>query len=78
MVVVPYRHEDPGYTKTVIKQLSDNNNESEEPLAKDKHLQLLLTLEKLMRNRVEYSQCHAGVLIYKFKHREQFSLILPV
>ena len=27
MVVVPYRHEDRGYTKTVIKQLSDNDDE---------------------------------------------------
>tara|TARA_B100001248_G_scaffold163775_1_gene123740 strand:- start:606 stop:1226 length:621 start_codon:yes stop_codon:yes gene_type:complete len=66
MVVVPYRHEDRGYTKTVIKQLSNNHDdESKEGTSSQRQTSTITTHAGKINegNKVEYSQCRVGVLI---------------
>ena len=66
MVVVPYRYEDRGYTKTVIKQLSDNDgDESKEKTSGRGQTSTITTHAGKINegNNVEYSQCRFGVLI---------------
>ena len=65
MVVVPYRHEDRGYTKTVIKQLSDNDDEGKKRISSQTHTSSTTTHAGKINegNKVEYSQCRIGVLM---------------
>ena len=66
MVVVPYRHEDRGYTKTVIKQLSDNDDDDSKERTSIRRQTSTITTHagKINEgNKVEYSQCRVGVLI---------------
>lgn len=65
MVVVPYRHEDRGYTKTIVEQSSKNEDESGK-LAKDQSQTSTVTTHAggvREGNKVEYSQCRVGVLL---------------
>ena len=63
MVVVPYRHEDRGYTRTVIKQVS--GNEGKETNSGQEQTSTTTTHAGKINegNKVEYSQCRVGVLI---------------
>ena len=63
MVVVPYRHEDRGYTRTVIKQVS--GNEGKERTSGQKQTSTTTTHAGKINegNKVEYSECRVGVLI---------------
>ena len=65
MLVVPYRYEDRGYTKTVIKQLSGNDNEGKERTSNQTQTSTTTTHAGKINegNKVEYSQCRVGVLI---------------
>ena len=65
MVVVPYRHEDLGYTKTVIRQLSDNDDEGKKRISSQTHTSTTTTHAGKINegNKVEYSQCRIGVLM---------------
>ena len=65
MVVVPYRHEDRGYTKTIVEQSSKNEDESGK-LAKDQSQTSTVTTHAggvREGNKVEYSQCRVGLLL---------------
>ena len=65
MIVVPYRHEDRGYTKTIVEQSSKNEDESGK-LAKDQSQTSTVTTHAggvREGNKVEYSQCRVGVLL---------------
>jgi len=65
MVVVPYRHEDRGYTKTIVKQSSKKDDESGK-LAQDQSQTSTVTTHAggiKEGNKVEYSQCRVGVLL---------------
>ena len=65
MLVVPYRYEDRGYTKTVIKQLSGNYDEGKEKTSNQAQTSTITTHAGKINegNKVEYSQCRVGVLI---------------
>ena len=64
MVVVPYRHEDRGYTKTVIRQLSDNDEGKKRTLSQTHTSTTTTHAGKINEgNKVEYSQCRIGVLM---------------
>mgnify|MGYP001288221816 CR=1 FL=1 len=65
MVVVPYRHEDRGYTKTIVKQSSKKDDGSGK-LAQDQSQTSTVTTHAggiKEGNKVEYSQCRVGVLL---------------
>ena len=64
IVVVPYRHEDRGYTKTVIRQLSEND-EGKKRISSQTHTSTTTTHAGKINegNKVEYSQCRIGVLM---------------
>lgn len=65
MIVVPYRHEDRGYTKTIIKQLSEQDDEYKEKNSNHTQTSTITTHAGNIKegNKVEYSQCRVGVLI---------------
>ena len=63
MVVVPYRYEDRGYTRTVIKQISGNDGK-ERASGQEQTSTTTAHAGKINEgNKVEYSQCRVGVLI---------------
>ncbi len=65
MIVVPYRHEDRGYTKTIVKQSSKKDDENGN-LAPNQLQTSTVTNhagEIKEGNKVEYSQCRFGVLL---------------
>ena len=65
MLVVPYRYEDRGYTKTVIEQLSSNDDGDKENTSSQTQTSTTTTHAGKINqgNTVEYSQCRVGVLI---------------
>ena len=62
MIVVPYRHEDRGYTKTVVQQSSDQDKEKEKSQSQTS---TTTTHAGKVRqgNRVEYTQSKVGVML---------------
>ena len=65
MVVVPYRHEDRGYTKTIVKQSSKKNDESGKLAPNQSQTSTVTTHAGEIKegNKVEYSQCRVGILL---------------
>ena len=65
MIVVPYRHEDRGYTKTIVEQ-SSKKEDGIGKLAQNQSQTSTVTThagEIKEGNKVEYSQCRVGVLL---------------
>ena len=65
MIVVPYRHEDRGYTKTIVEQSSKKDNGSGKLDQNQSQTSTVTTHAGEIKegNKVEYSQCRVGVLI---------------
>ncbi len=65
MIVVPYRHEDRGYTKTVVQQSSDQDEEKEKSQSSQSQTSTTTTHAGKVRegNRVEYTQSKVGVML---------------
>ena len=65
MVIIPYRHEDRGYTKTIVKQSSIKEDESGELGQNQSQTSTITTHAGGIKegNKVEYSQCRVGVLL---------------
>jgi hypothetical protein len=65
MIVVPYRHEDRGYTKTVVQQTSDIDLQEEK--SKSSQLQTSTTTTHAGKvregNMVEYTHCKVGIML---------------
>ena len=63
MLVVPYRYEDRGYTRTVVKQISGDDGK-ERTSGQEQTSTTTAHAGKINEgNKVEYSQCRVGVLI---------------
>ena len=66
MIVVPYRHEDRGYTKTIVEQSANNNKNDEEDL-KFNQIQTSTTTTHggniKEGNRIEYTQSRVGIIL---------------
>ncbi len=65
MIVVPYRHEDRGYTKTVVQQSSDMDEEKEKAQSSQLQTSTTTTHAGKIRegNRVEYTQSKVGIML---------------
>ena len=65
MVVIPYRHEDRGYTKTIVEQSSKKNNESEKSDQNQTQTSTTTTHAGKIKegNKVEYTQNRVGVIL---------------
>ena len=65
MIVVPYRHEDRGYTKTVVQQSSDMDEEKEKTQSSQLQTSTTTTHAGKVRegNRVEYTQSKVGIML---------------
>ena len=65
MIVVPYRHEDRGYTKTVVQQTSDIDQQEEK--SKSSQLQTSTTTTHAGKvregNMVEYTHSTGGIML---------------
>ena len=65
MVVVPYRHEDRGYTKTIVEQSSNNNQKNEKSDSDQTQTSTTTTHAGKIKegNRVEYTQSRVGFML---------------
>ena len=65
MIVVPYRNEDRGYTKTVIQQSLDMDEEKEKAQSSQLQTSTTTTHAGKVRegNRVEYTQSKVGIML---------------
>ena len=65
MIVVPFRHEDRGYTKTVVQQSSDMDEEKEKAQSSQLQTSTTTTHAGKIRegNRVEYTQSKVGIML---------------
>ena len=65
MVVVPYRHEDRGYTKTVVAQSSTNDQKNEKSDSGQTQTSTTTTHAGKIKegNRVEYTQSRVGFML---------------
>ena len=65
MVIIPYRHEDRGYTKTIVKHSSIKDDESGKLEQNQSQTSTVTTHAGGIKegNKVEYSQCRFGVLL---------------
>ena len=63
MIVIPYRHEDRGYTKTTLKQSSEDDKENEkvEPSATSSTTTHAGTITQ--GSRIEYTQSRVGIML---------------
>ena len=69
MVVVPYRHEDRGYSKTIVAQ-SSNNKENEKSDSNQTQTSTTTTHAGKIKegNRVEYTQSRVGFMLEMTDH----------
>ena len=65
MIVVPYRNEDRGYTKTVVQQSLDMDEEKEKAQSSQLQTSTTTTHAGKVRegNRVEYTQSKVGIML---------------
>ena len=65
MIVVPYRNEDRGYTKTVVQQSLDMDEEKEQAQSSQLQTSTTTTHAGKVRegNRVEYTQSKVGIML---------------
>ena len=65
MVVVPFRHEDKGFTKTVVKQSSEKNQDKQKSESDQIQTSTTTTHAGKVKegNRVEYSQSRIGIML---------------
>ena len=65
MIVVPYRNEDRGYTKTVVQQSVDMDEEKEKTQSSQLQTSTTTTHAGKVRegNRVEYTQSKVGIML---------------
>ena len=65
MVVVPYRHEDRGYTKTVVAQSSTSDKKNEKSDSDQTQTSTTTTHAGKIKegNRVEYTQSRVGFML---------------
>ena len=65
MIVVPYRHEDRGYTKTIVEQSTTNNDKNEKSELDQKQTSTTTTHAGKIKegNRVEYTHSRVGIIL---------------
>ena len=65
MVVVPYRHEDRGYTKTIVEPSSNNDQKNEKLDSEQTQTSTTTTHAGKIKegNRVEYTQSRVGFML---------------
>ena len=65
MIVVPYRNEDRGYTKTVVQQSLDMDEEKEKAQSSQLQTSTTTTHAGKVRegNRIEYTQSKVGIML---------------
>ena len=65
MIVVPYRNEDRGYTKTIVQQSLDMDKEKEKAQSSQLQTSTTTTHAGKVRegNRVEYTQSKVGIML---------------
>ena len=65
LIVVPYRNEDRGYTKTIVKQSLESDKENKNPESSQLHSSTTITHGGKLKvgNHIEYTQTRAGIML---------------